>query len=126
VEQHFFIEIYAPEGIEGIDIRDCELPVATHVSGLHGKLVLYNSTSDDLEWGFQASYDPLMCISGDITADLDSAERQLRSLADCLQKASFPHRIWLESNDPIEFAWQEKYSARAPESVKAPWWMFWR
>jgi len=112
VQCHFCVEIYAPNGLRGIEphLADCRLALTPHQSGYNGKVILIAPSNSDFEWAMDPSDDPDMFASGYIFGEPDVAEAQLRTLSAALRMARFPHQILLD--DPggnlyasIEHAW---------------------
>lgn len=112
MECSFSVDIYAPEGLRGIEphLVHCELGLTPHRSGYNGKVVLQAPFDADFEWAMDSSDHATMFASGFIPGDARAAEDKLRTLSTSLRLAGFPHRILLD--DPlgslsasIEHAW---------------------
>jgi hypothetical protein len=111
VECRFCVEIYAPEGLRGIEphLVHCGLALEAWQSGYNGKVIL-RARDSELEWEMDSSDSALMFASRFIPSDARTADAQLRTLSTALRMAHFPHRILLD--DPpgnlqvsIEHAW---------------------
>jgi len=112
VECHFSVQIYAPDGLRGIEghLADCRLALTPYQSGYNGKVILRAPDDVDFEWAMDSSDHAGMFASGFIVGEARVAEARLRTLSAALRMARFPHRILLD--DPqgnlyasIEHAW---------------------
>ena len=112
VECHFCVEIYAPQGLRGIEphLVHCGLALEVWQSGYNGKVILRAPPGSELDWEMDSSDGALMFASGVMASEPHTADAQLRTLSAALRMADFPHRILLD--DPlgelhvsIEHAW---------------------
>jgi len=112
MECRFCVEIYAPQGLRGIEphLVHCTLALQPYQSGYNGKIILRALPDADFEWDMDSSHDAVLFASASIKGDARAAESQLRTLSTTLRLAHFPHRILLD--DPkgslhasIEHAW---------------------
>lgn len=101
MECHYSIDIYAPEGLRGIEpaLAEAGLPLYAYRSGYNGKVILRSSRDDELEWEMDSSDTDLMRADGDVYGTEHDAETLLRSLSGCLAKSGFPHSILLDDPD---------------------------
>ena len=99
MECHFCVEIYAPQGLRGIEphLVQCGLALEPWHSGYNGRVILRASRAADFEWAMDSSDDPVMVASGTISGDGDAVEAQLRTFSGALRMAAFPHRILLDA-----------------------------
>lgn len=109
---HFFVEIYAPEGLRGIDrtIGSCAIPLDPWRSGCNGKVILRVPRNSEVAWAMDPSDDDIMVASGSIAGTAVDAETKLRSLSECLTQAGFPHAIDVDGPEghlhtSMEHAW---------------------
>ena len=112
MECHFCVEIYAPQGLGGIEphLVHCRLALTPYRSGYNGKVILRAPPDTDFEWEMDSSDHPGMFASGFIVGEAQVAEAQLRTLSAALRMAQFPHRIGLDDPEgnlyaSIEHAW---------------------
>jgi hypothetical protein len=92
---HFHVEIYAPNGLRGIEsyLSDCQFPVEPHVSGFNGQVILRYVGADDTHFAMDPSTGEVMNASGSLDAGWAEAWRLLESLSLAICSAGFPHRI---------------------------------
>lgn len=91
----FYIEIYAPQGLNGIEpyLSDCQLPLEPYVSGFNGQVILRYTGNDDTDFAMDPSAQEVMNASGSLATSWAEAWRLLESLSSALCLAGFPHRI---------------------------------
>ena len=97
MESRFFIHVYAPNGLRGIEaaLPGCGLPLYAWKSGYNGKVILRASSDDAFDWNMDSSDDDYMDASGSFFVPVEEAERMLKSLSKSLADAGFPHQITL-------------------------------
>jgi hypothetical protein len=98
MECHFCVEIYAPQGLRGIEphLVHSGLALEAWPSGYNGKVILRAPLNSDFDWEMDSSNYPLLFASGIIPGDVFAAEARLRTLSSVLRMANFPHRILLD------------------------------
>jgi len=99
VENHFCVEIYAPDGLSGIEapLDSCAMPLYAYVSGYNGKVILRQRLHDScMCWEMDSSDEDIMFASGSTFGTASDAEVKLRSLSECLTRAGFPHQILMD------------------------------
>lgn len=92
---HFYLEIYAPLGLSGIEpyLPECQLSLEPWVSGFNGQVILRYTGGDGTEFDMDPSTREVMNASGILNAGWAEAWRLLESLSHVLCRAGFPHQI---------------------------------
>jgi len=112
---HFYISIYAPLGLRGIEkhMHHSNLPLVTHESGFNGKTILRSSNSEAwFVWSMDSSDTNLLVASGNISLPVDEAWRQLESLSVVLTASKFPHKLGIDDErgnmkHSFSFLWEK-------------------
>jgi len=96
---HFFISIYAPLGLSGIDkhMHLCKLPLKPYLSGYNDKIVLRHSGSEDwFEWNMDSADGDVLVAHGDISLLVNDAWQLLETLGIALTASGLPHKLGLD------------------------------
>jgi hypothetical protein len=98
VDCQFCLEIYAPQGLRGIEphLGQCALALSPWQSGYNGKVILRALREADFVWEMDSSDDAVLFASGSIAGEPRAGEARLRTLSTSLRMAGFRHRILLD------------------------------
>ena len=104
---HFYISIYAPQGLNGIDkqMNYCNLPLTSYVSGYNGKTILkVNNDKAWLDWSMDSSDTDILVATGNISLPVDDSWELLESVCMVLTKSSFPHKAIIDDEKGKKYA----------------------
>lgn len=96
---HFYISIYAPQGLNGIEkhMHHCKLPLTPHVSGYNGKTILkLNNAKAWFDWSMDSSDTDTLVASGKISLPVDDSWELLETVCTVLTSSSFPHKAVID------------------------------
>jgi hypothetical protein len=96
---HFYLQITAPAGLEGIHehLEYSKMNLVPKESGYNGKIILRRSPSETrFDWQMDSSDTDTMVANGVFFLPVDEAKLLLKSLSDMLISAGYPHQIFID------------------------------
>ncbi len=107
MECGFWLEIHAPNGLEGIEeeIETSGLGLYVYRTGFNNKCILKNTLDSQIELDMDSSTTEIMHGSGGIETDFESAKGMMLKLSNILKDAGFKHKIGIDDENGQETIW---------------------
>ena len=99
MSNYFSIEIYAPEGLTGIEsyLPKCLMVLQAYKCQYNDKTILKSKINTDYEWSMDSSDTDKLFAAGEFYNGASDSINKLQSLSEILVSMNAPHQILIDN-----------------------------